>query len=253
MNDRLLSLPQFAAAVLRRISPYGALRCAMVAAIALQIGIAGAQAIPELGFTTMVSAALISRYTPRFGPPTPERLSQWMTFAREEKSHFSSQRQDAAKRREIETLAVVNDAINKRINWVEDREHWGIDDYWATPAESVGSAGGDCEDYSIAKYYLLKELGVPLERLRITYVRVLNRNGLAHMVLAYYANPDAEPLILDNLDAQVQRASQRGDLEPVYSFNDDDVQIVQGARKGRPSQIRAWLSVQERLIAEGRT
>jgi hypothetical protein len=70
------------------------------------------------------------------------------------------------------------------------------------------------------------------------------------MVLAYYATPDAEPLLMDNLDPRVRPASERRDLEPVYSFNDDEVQLVQGGRRGKPSQIRAWLHVQERLLAE---
>jgi hypothetical protein len=70
------------------------------------------------------------------------------------------------------------------------------------------------------------------------------------MVLAYYASPGADPLILDNLENRVRLASARTDLEPVYSFNDDEVQIIEGGRKGAPSQIRAWLALQERLLAE---
>ncbi|MCX7143504.1 MAG: transglutaminase-like cysteine peptidase, partial [Proteobacteria bacterium] len=132
-----------------------------------------------------------------------------------------------------------------------DKAHWKQDDYWATPAESIASNGGDCEDYAIAKYYMLKELGVPLERLRITYVKALKINE-AHMVLAYYAKPDAEPYILDNLEPGVKPASQRTDLLPVYSFNDDEVVMVQSRVKGKPSQIRQWLTVQERLLEQSR-
>lgn len=223
----------------------------MAAALSLAAA-AFAQAIPDLGFTTRVSAALTAHYARKFGPLTPDRHAQWIAFAREQKSLPFIQRLGAAAGREANALQVVNDSINGRVKFVDDRQHWGVEDYWATPAESIGSAGGDCEDYSIAKYYLLKELGVPLERLRITYVRALKLNGQAHMVLAYYARPDAEPLILDNLDSLIRSASQRPDLDPVYSFNDDEVQLVQGGRRGRPSQIRAWLTVQERLVAETR-
>jgi len=72
------------------------------------------------------------------------------------------------------------------------------------------------------------------------------------MVLAYYSRPDAEPLILDNLERRVRPASERADLVPVYSFNDDEALIIQGGIRGKPSQIRAWLSVQERLMAQAR-
>lgn len=235
--------------------PWGcASRPTLAAAVSLLLAATVfAQIFPELGFTTRVSAALVSQYTQRFGPPTPDRLAQWVEFARGQKVSVFTDRLESARGREAELLQTVNDAINKRVKWLDDIVHWGEEDYWATPAESIGSAGGDCEDYSIAKYYLLKELGVPLARLRIIYVRALRLKVQAHMVLAYYARPDAEPLILDNLDPRVLPASQRTDLEPVYSFNDDEVQIVRGGLRGKPSQIRAWLSVQERLLAESRT
>jgi predicted transglutaminase-like cysteine proteinase len=208
-----------------------------------------AQQLADLGFTTRVSNALVAQYAQRFGPATPERISRWKAFARDQKATPVAQRLGTPRGRDA-LLQTVNDAINGQVKWLDDKEHWGAEDYWATPAESIGSAGGDCEDYSIAKYYLLKEIGVPIERLRITYVRALKLNGQAHMVLAYYATPDAEPLLMDNLDPRVRPASERRDLEPVYSFNDDEVQLVQGGRRGKPSQIRAWLHVQERLLAE---
>lgn len=212
-----------------------------------------AQTISGLGFTTRVSPRLIAAYTKRFGPRTPERLGQWIAFAAAEKKIPFIRRFDRSKADALASLQLVNDEINSRVKWLDDKVHWGVDDYWATPAETIGSAGGDCEDYSIAKYYMLKELGVPLSRLRITYVRALSLKGKAHMVLAYYSRPDADPLILDNLDPRVRPASQRLDLDPVYSFNDDDVRFVQGGQRGKPQQIRAWLSLQERLLAEART
>lgn len=211
-----------------------------------------AQGIPDLGFTTKVSAALVSLYARNFGPPVPDRLASWIGFARDQKAQPFGRRIDTVSGREAETLQIVNDAINRRMKWGDDRTNWGVDDYWATPAESIAIAGGDCEDFSIAKYYMLKELGVPVAKLRITYVRLLEQGGTAHMVLAYYPTPAAEPLILDNVDPTVRAASQRRDLEPVYSFNDDEVVMVAGG-KGKPAQIRAWLSVQERLVMESRT
>jgi len=224
-------------------------------AIGLLLAAAAAcgQAIADLGYTIRVSAALTELYARKFGPGVPARIAAWKGFAGEQKSATFSQRLESAKGHEAGTLQPINDAINAQVKWVDDKTHWGMDDYWATPAESIASAGGDCEDYSIAKYYLLKELGVPVSRLRITYVRALKLNGQAHMVLAYYANPDAEPLVLDNLDPVIRSASQRTDLQPVYSFNDDEVQMAHRRTRGKPSQIRTWLVLQEHLIAESRT
>jgi hypothetical protein len=93
---------------------------------------------------------------------------------------------------------------------------------------------------------------VPLERLRITYVKAVRLNQ-AHMVLAYYPEPDAEPLILDNLEDGIRPASERTDLVPVYSFNDEDVLLV---RRGQPavrasaSQVRLWRSLLDKLAQE---
>jgi predicted transglutaminase-like cysteine proteinase len=129
-------------------------------------------------------------------------------------------------------IKAVNSFFN-RVPFIDDRRHWGLEDYWASPAEFVASHGGDCEDFSIAKYYALKELGVPITGLRITYVKATRINQ-PHMVLAYYPKPDADPLILDNLVNEVRPSSERPDLIPVYSFNDDDVWI---SRDGRPGDV----------------
>ena len=229
---------------------------ARAATLALMCTLAGpsraqAQSAPDLGFTTKVSVALITEFTHKFTAAARERLSRWMEFAAAQKANPFMQRLDAAKGREAVVLQEVNDQLN-RIPFLTDQAHWGQDDYWASPAESVASNGGDCEDYAIAKYYLLKELGVPLVRLRITYVKALKINQ-PHMVLAYYALPDAEPYVLDNLDPRVRVASERSDLVPVYSFNDDEIQLVHSSLKGKPAQIRQWLSLQERLVAQSKT
>lgn len=210
-----------------------------------------AQGASDLGFTTRVSPALVNQLVERFTARSRNLLSDWMGAARAQKAPPTFlQRLEAERGREAAVLQLVNDTLN-RIPYLTDQAHWGQADYWATPAESVASDGGDCEDYAIAKYYMLKELGVPLERLRITYVQALKLSE-AHMVLAYYPRPDAEPLVLDNLDRRVRPASERTDLVPVYSFNDDEAVVFQGNVKGKPSQIRAWLSLQQRLIAQSR-
>jgi predicted transglutaminase-like cysteine proteinase len=196
----------------------------------------------ERGHTTAVSERLIEVYSRRFGPQARARLEAWKREAAERKRSPG---------REAALLAEVNRMLN-RVRFVEDSAHWGETDYWATPAESVGSNGADCEDFSIAKYFLLKELGVPIARLRLTYVKSLKLNQ-AHMVLAYYERPDADPLVLDNLEDTVRPASQRADLVPVYSFNDEEVWIEMRGRSGSPAQLRNWRALTERLDWERRT
>jgi predicted transglutaminase-like cysteine proteinase len=196
----------------------------------------------ERGYTTSVSPRLVEIYSKRFGPEARARLEAWKRDATERK------RSPAA---EAAMLLEVNRMLN-RVPFVDDQVHWKEVDYWATPAETIGSNGADCEDFTIAKYFLLKELGVPVARLRLTYVKSLRLNQ-AHMVLAYYAHPSAEPLVLDNLEDTVRPASQRRDLVPVYSFNDDEVWVEMRGRSGSPQQLRNWRALMERLDWERRT
>lgn len=210
----------------------------LLAAICLAVSAAFA----DPGFTNAVSAELIRIYASKFGTGARERLVDWKAFP---KSQVDKQ---AAER---ERLVAVNAYLN-RIRFISDAEHWGVEDYWATPAESVASNGADCEDFALAKYFLLKELGVPQAKLRIVYVKAVKLNQ-AHMVLAYYPTPSAEPLILDNLEGTVRLASQRADLVPVYSFNDEEVWIESRGRAGSPRQIRNWTFFLDRLDREART
>lgn len=214
---------------------------ARIAAIALMLPAAAvlAQPRPEAGFTAAATERLIQAYEKRFGPPARGRIEDWKRFAREH---------GEAAARERVLIEAVNGLLN-RLRFVDDQAHWGEPDYWATPAESVGSGGADCEDYAIAKYFLLKELGVPAARLRMVYVRAV-RLAQAHMVLAYYPRPEADPLVLDNLEATVRQASQRPDLVPVYSFNDEAIWVETRGRVGAPHQIRNWSLLLERLARE---
>lgn len=142
------------------------------------------------------------------------------------------------------TLRFVNDLFN-RVPQVGDMEHWGTGDYWSTPAELVASNGGDCEDFVIAKYFALKESGIPAERMRLTYVKSFQGGKIEnHMVLAYYQTPDAEPLLLDNILPQMQPASQRPDLLPVYEFNGELSERFNGPA------MRKWDDLVERMHKE---
>ncbi|WP_349742325.1 transglutaminase-like cysteine peptidase [Roseateles cavernae] len=151
-------------------------------------------------------------------------------------------------------LKPINDFFNQRIAFREDRDIWAKPDYWASPLETLDRGQGDCEDYAIAKYFSLLAAGVPEARLRLVYVRaMLDGRPQAHMVLAYYAQPEAEPLILDNLQAEVRPASQRADLAPVFSFNSEGLwQGVGSASSGNAvARLSIWRDALAKIRAEG--
>ncbi|MBS3935768.1 MAG: transglutaminase-like cysteine peptidase [Sulfuritalea sp.] len=162
---------------------------------------------------------------------------------------------------EADKVRRVNEFFNRRIQFGEDQAIWGVNDYWATPLEFMGRGIGDCEDFSIAKYFSLRSLGVPLESLRITYVRARiggprSEITQAHMVLAYYEEPTGEPLILDNLITEVRPASRRGDLMPIFSFNSEGLWTGAGAAERKDAgsstaRLSRWRDLIARMRAEG--
>jgi len=153
---------------------------------------------------------------------------------------------------EKEKLNLVNLFFNK-IPYLSDLENWQKKDYWATPVEALGVNAADCEDYAIAKYFTLTELGVPSEKLRITYVKAVELQ-VAHMVLSYYEEPDAIPLILDNLRDDIVIATKRRDLVPVYSFNADSIWTAvkqgSGQKLGSASRIKLWQELRDKMAEE---
>lgn len=200
-------------------------------------------ALPSRAAWSDFSTNFLATIEKRWGLEAPSRLRVLQRLVRD------NQAATVRGQAEVPTMRQVNGFFNQ-VPYYNDIKHWGIEDYWATPAEMLGSFGGDCEDYSIGKYLSLKQIGVPIEKLRITYVRALNL-GVSHMVLAYYPTPDADPLILDNLTNDIRPASQRTDLEPVYSFNDDDLWLSNGsARKGGASNVRLWRDLLAKLAKE---
>jgi predicted transglutaminase-like cysteine proteinase len=184
----------------------------------------------------------------RFGPEAAERLLAW---AREVRALRKLPEQDRLER--------INRFFNALPN-VDDATQWGQRDYWATPVELLVLNGGDCEDFALAKYFSLKAAGVPVHKLRITYVRALLRKPYrveAHMVLAYHADADSAPLILDNLMDDILPAPRRADLTPTMSFNAEGLwsarqrsQTGKTARVGDLSGIRHWNDLLARMGRE---
>ncbi|WP_017223672.1 transglutaminase-like cysteine peptidase [Moritella dasanensis] len=146
-------------------------------------------------------------------------------------------------------LAQVNGFFNQ-LQFIDDSKLWGVENYWATPIEFIGVNGGDCEDFAIAKYFSLLELGISDDKMRITMVKSLTLNQY-HMVVAYYPTPGAVPLILDNIDGEIKPADQRNDLLPVYSFNGKKLWLNkekgQGVLAGKSQRLKRWSNLNQRM------
>ena len=154
-------------------------------------------------------------------------------------------------------VAQVNQFFNQHIRYSEDLPLWQQSDYWATPVETLGLRAGDCEDYSIAKYLSLLALGIPPAQLRLIYVRAQiggpqSKLFQAHMVLGYYPDTDATPLILDSLVHSLLPANERPDLRPVFSFNSQGLWIGGQLTQADPTaRLSRWRDLLTRVEAEG--
>ncbi|POB03650.1 hypothetical protein C1949_09045 [Halopseudomonas oceani] len=169
------------------------------------------------------------------------RLQEWRTLLDNSQTLSDQQK-----------LEAVNDFFNQRLRFSDDISIWGEVDYWASPAESMVKGAADCEDYSIAKYFSLRRAGIPNDQLRLTYVKALELNQ-AHMVLTYYATPDSEPLVLDNLTDRILPASHRNDLLPVYSFNAEGLWLAGrgNSQTGSAKQLSRWQDLLKKMQNEG--
>jgi predicted transglutaminase-like cysteine proteinase len=156
---------------------------------------------------------------------------------------------DQTLKQDQEILKTVNVFFNQ-FQFIDDIKLWGKNDYWATPIEFIGANGGDCEDFSIAKYFSLLDMGIDEKKLRISYVKAVSLNQY-HMVLAYYKTPNAIPLILDNLNGKILPANLRPDLLPIYSFNGESLWVSkakgQGKLVGDSNRLSSWNQLRGRF------
>jgi len=189
--------------------------------------------------STVISTDQLLQATKKYGPLANQRLQAWQALV--DKNLNKSERLK---------LELVNDFFNQ-VLWVSDQKHWGTSDYWATPIELLGTDAGDCEDYTIAKYFTLKALGVPEKKLYLTYVKAIRLNQ-AHMVLTYFETPRSVPLVLDNINKRILKATKRKDLVPIYSFNGDGLWLAKERGKGKEvaggtGRLKKWNSLLKKM------
>lgn len=114
-----------------------------------------------------------------------------------------------------ERIKAVNDFFN---SWPYklDLEVYGVSEYWATPREFM-TRSGDCEDYAIAKFFALRQLGFSNDEMRIVALRDRIR-GIGHAVLSIHI--DGEILILDSLSNLILSHTRYKHYVPQVSMNE---------------------------------
>lgn len=187
-----------------------------------------------------IDQTLLDKVNEKYGAAAKQRFVDWQGLIDSGKTWP-----------EAEKLERVNAFFNRHIEFIDDTILWQKTDYWAAPTEFLARGAGDCEDYSIAKYFTLVEMGVDESKLRITYVKALELNQ-AHMVLTYFESPRSVPLVLDNLKPGIVPATQRRDLQPVYSFNGTGLWLAKskgsGQHVGGSDRLSLWTELKSRML-----
>lgn len=114
-------------------------------------------------------------------------------------------------------LRKVNNEYNS-IQYEFDIDLYGEEEYWATPAEFMANNAGDCEDYALAKYYALRELGWPEDEMSVIVLWNENTNIHHAILLVEY---DGEEWILDNEYRSLMRPTELSHYTPLYAINYD--------------------------------
>ncbi len=105
---------------------------------------------------------------------------------------------DIESKSENEKIYIINSEINK-YEYKTDLELYKKNDHWAKPSEFFKNKGGDCEDYAIAKYALLKKAGFKESDMKLIFTTYKYKTGKieGHLVLEI-KNQEGKKLILDN-------------------------------------------------------
>jgi predicted transglutaminase-like cysteine proteinase len=109
---------------------------------------------------------------------------------------------------------------------------YGVVDRWATPLMTFASNAGDCEDYAIAKYVALSEIGIADDNLRlvIIYDRITDEN---HAVAA--VRYDGRWRILDNRTLDIRSDVDIAEFNPLFVIDHEGVRRITASAPKPPN------------------
>jgi predicted transglutaminase-like cysteine proteinase len=135
-------------------------------------------------------------------------------------------------------ISAVNQWVNQYA-YESDAKVWGVRDYWSPLSEFVARGKGDCEDFVIAKYTLLRSLGIKAGDLRMVIVNEKAR-GQLHAILL--VRDQDSWVMLDNMVKQPLPETADNGYEPVMQLSDsgakyyagvDPMRFIQPAARGK--------------------
>ena len=179
------------------------------------VGLAGCQTTNKDAPLTLSKTGIqyghdVTKVIPR-GTKDFDDFDKWTAVLDRYQQHEQKQENNFA----FKLLKEVNDKVNET-RYIKDQRNYKKEDFWATPEEFYKN-GGDCEDFAIAKYFLLKEKGFPVDKMRIT-IAYDEINEAHHGILVVQANDTH--YILDNVIKDVIDYKKVGRYKTMYQINE---------------------------------
>lgn len=138
------------------------------------------------------------------------------------------------------------ESINLGVNQLEQADG-RLPTAWQTPAELFARGMGDCKDFALAKFWLLRRTGVPREQVRLAYGDWQSPDERRpHLVVLLWVD-GGSPLVLDNLVPGLHRLANRHDLTLRFSFDDAAFYEGSGPQRIRDQPLRGWRELRTRL------
>ncbi len=128
-------------------------------------------------------------------------------------------------------LEAVTHTVNAAVRYISDQAHHGTPDKWTGPLATLAAGMGDCEDYAILKYRVLREAGVAQQNLRIVLLRDTITQE-AHAVLA--ALTDGRWYVLDNRARGFYEDKALPHYMPLFAIDHDGVKLLAARYALRP-------------------
>lgn len=124
---------------------------------------------------------------------------------------------------DLETdLEKLNQSINDIVQYTPDTKLYGKPDHWANFEEISQNLAGDCEDYALLKYWVLRKAGIPAESMHVLvfYDQIVR---IHHAVLV--VKDEDKEFILDNRTDRLFELNRMTDILPNMAINENEFYI----------------------------
>lgn len=128
-------------------------------------------------------------------------------------------------------LSTISHAVNANVRYTGDYAQHGVPDLWSAPLATLASGRGDCEDYAVLKYAVLRDAGVSPDDMRLVLLRD-SQTREDHAVLS--VRDDGRWYILDNRRLGFYEDRELPHYLPLFAIDQNGVKLFAAPYAARP-------------------